>query len=311
MDDTTPPPAPSGLTGYKNNGKYLLVWQNPTRLVHMDHLLTHFDNGVDKMVTSSEEGASMQISNDNGALKCDYSITTPWTTGATEYTFDVPADMHQTPVLTFRLKGNSTSTAIRLVCKNLSNGHEDWWYTEKFTLSKNTWQTYTIDLRTLRAFDWHANTDEQNRCEAITQISFGVSTGTPVSGTFYLDDLSMGGDVYPAPDYAQTVIVRNDNSFPSSPQDGTEIYRGTEEHCIDQTAIVGQVYYYGAFASDDRNNWSLPESCAQWKSENVPAGNDIDIVESDMQTPQKFIRNGQIFLRRANNTYSLLGTKVE
>ena len=95
-----------------------------------------------------------------------------------------------------------------------------------------------------------------------------------------------------------------------SPADGTEIYRGTEEHCVDQTAIVGQIYYYGAFAADDRNNWSTPEASAQWKSENVQEGNDIDIVESN-ETPQKFIQNGQIFLRRANNTYSILGTKVE
>jgi len=252
----------------------------------------------------------MQISNDNGTLKCDYSITTAWTTAAAEYAFDVPADMHQTPVLTFKMKGNGTSTAIRLVCKNMSNGNEDWWYTEKFTLSKSTWQTYTIDLRNLTAFDWHANTDEKNHCEGITRISFGVSTGNQVSGTFYLDDLSLGGDVYPAPDYTQTVIVRNDNAFPMSPADGTEIYRGTEEHCVDQTAIVGQIYYYGAFAADDRNNWSTPEASAQWKSENVQEGNDIDIVESN-ETPQKFIRNGQIFLRRANNTYSILGTKVE
>ena len=310
MEDTTPPPAPTGMTGYKNNNKYLLVWQNPTRLIHIDNPLADFSNGIDKMVTDTEEGANMQISNDNGALKCDYSITTAWTTAAAEYAFDAAADMHQTPILTFKLKGNNTSTAIRLVCKNMSNGNEDWWYTEKFTLGKSSWQTLSIDLRTLSAFDWHANTDEKNHCEGITRISFGVSTGNQVSGTFYLDDISLGGDVLPAPDYTQTVIIRNDNAFPTSPADGTEIYRGTEEHCVDQTAVVGQVYYYGAFAADDRNNWSAPEASAQWKSENVQEGNDIDIVESN-ETPQKFIRNGQIFLRRANNTYSILGTKVE
>ena len=277
-EDVTPPPAPTGLMGYKNNGKYLLAWQNPTRLIHIDNPLTDFNNGMDKMVTDSEEGASMQISAVDGALKCDYSITTAWTTAAAEYAFDVPADMHQTPILTFKLKGNNTSTAIRLVCKNMSNGNEDWWYTEKFTLGKGTWQT---------------------------------PTGNSVSGTFYLDDLSLGGDVYPAPDYAQTVIVRKDNAFPTSPTDGTEIYRGTEEHCVDPTAIVGQVYYYGAFAADDRNNWSAPEVSAQWKSENVQEGNDIDIVEADTETPQKFIRNGQIFLRRGDKTFSILGQKVE
>ena len=69
MEDTTPPPAPTGMMGYKNNNKYLLVWQNPTRPIHIDNQLTDFSNGIDKMVTDTEEGAAMQISNDNGALQ--------------------------------------------------------------------------------------------------------------------------------------------------------------------------------------------------------------------------------------------------
>ena len=311
LEDTTPPPAPTAMTGYKNNEKYLILWQNPTRPIHIDNPLTDFSEGIDKIETNIEEGSSMQISNDNGTLKCDYGITAAWTTAAADYVFDEPVDMHQTPVLSFRMKGNGSSTAIRLVCKNMANNHEDWWYTEKFTLAKDTWETYTIDLRTLKAFDWYGNTDERNQCEGLVRISFGVSTGNPVSGTFFLDDLSLGGDVLPAPDYAQTVIVRNDNAFPSSPTDGIEIYRGTEEHCFDPTAVVGQIYYYGAFAADDRDNWSAPEPSAQWKSENVEEGDAIDIVKSDMPTSQKFIQNGQIFLRYTNNTYSILGIKVE
>lgn len=310
MEDTTPPPAPAALTGTINEGQYRLYWQNPTRLIHIDNPLTDFSNGIEPMVTESEEGASMQISLDNGALKCDYSITTPWTTAAAEYAFDVPADMHQTPILTFKLKGNGTSTAIRLVCKNISNGHEDWWYTEKFSLSKNTWQNYTLDLRTLQSFDWHANTDEKNQCEGISRISFGVSTGNAVSGTFYLDDLNLGGDIYPAPDYSQTVIVRNDNAFPTSPTDGTEIYRGTAETCTDPTAIVGQVYYYGAFAADDLNNWSAPEPGAQWKSENVMDNTGIDIIKGT-SVNQKFLLNGHLYIRNASGVYTVLGQKTE
>lgn len=311
LEDLTPPPAPTAMTGYKNNEKYLILWQNPTRIIHIDNPLTDFSDGVDKMETSTEEGCSMQISNENGTLKCDYSITAAWTTAAADYVFDEPVDMHQTPVLSFRMKGNGSSTAIRLVCKNMANNHEDWWYTEKFTLAKDTWETYTIDLRTLKAFDWYDNTDERNQCEGLVRISFGVSTGNPVSGTFYLDDLSLGGEVIPAPDYAQTVIVRNDNAFPSSPTDGIEIYRGTEEHCFDPTAVVGQIYYYGAFAADDRDNWSAPEPTAQWKSENVEEGDAIDIVKSDIPTSQKFIQNGHIYIRRSKNIYSLIGEKIE
>ena len=309
MDDTTPPPAPTNLRGYINQGQYHLWWQNPTHLVHIDTPLADFSNGTGKMQVDQEEGTSMAISVADGALKCDYAINTAWATASADYVFDAPADMRQTPFLTFRLKGNGTSTDVRLVCKNMSNGHEDWWYTENFNLSKNTWQTITVDLRTLKPFDWYGNTDDKNHCEGIVRISFGISTGNSVSGTFYLDDLSMSGDVYPAPDYAQTVIVRKDNAFPTGPTDGTEIYRGTAEDCIDPSAVVGQVYYYAAFAADDRNNWSAPDATAQWKSENVQEGSGTENLRTT-DAPHKFIHNGQVYIRRANNTFTVLGTKA-
>jgi hypothetical protein len=134
-----------------------------------------------------EDGATMAVSVNEGALQCDYSITTAWATAAADYVFDEATDMSQTPFLTFRLKGNGTNTALRIVCKNMSAGHEDWWYTEKITLSKNTWQDIALDLRTLQSFDWYGNTDEKNHLEGIVRISFGVSTGSAVNGTFYLD----------------------------------------------------------------------------------------------------------------------------
>ena len=243
LEDVTPPPAPSELTGRINSGQYRLYWVNPTHLIHLDNLLTDFSNGQDKMTNEGEDGATMALSVSEGALKCDYNISKAWATASADYVFDETVDMTQTPILTFRLKGNGTSTALRIVCKNMSAGHEDWWYTEKITLAKNTWEDITLDLRTLQAFDWYSNTDEKNRVDGVVRISFGVSTGSSVNGTFYLDDLHMSGDIYPAPDYAQTVIVRKDNAFPTSPADGVEIYRGTAETCDDASAVVGQVYY--------------------------------------------------------------------
>ena len=215
--------------------------------------------------------------------------------------------MHQTPILSFRLKGNGTATDLRIVCKNMSANHEDWWFTESINLSQNTWQDITLDLRSLQAFEWYTNTDDRNQCEGIVRLSFGVSTGNPVSGTFWLDDMHLTGDIYPAPDYAQTVIVRKENAYPASPTDGVEIYRGTAETCTDASAVVGRRYYYGAFAADDRNNWSAPEESAQWRSDQQEGIADIDTNNA----PQKFIRHGQLFLRRADKTYSVLGTIVK
>jgi hypothetical protein len=252
----------------------------------------------------------MALSLSEGALKCDYNISKAWATASADYVFDETVDMSQTPILTFRLKGNGTSTALRIVCKNMAAGHEDWWYTEKITLAKNTWEDITLDLRTLQAFDWYSNTDEKNRVDGVVRISFGVSTGSSVNGTFYLDDLHMSGDIYPAPDYDQTVIVRKDNAFPTSPADGVEIYRGTAETCDDASAVVGQVYYYGAFAADDLNNWSAPETGAQWISENVIDNTGIDNIEGTSDA-QKFLLNGHLYIHHAAGTYSVLGLHVE
>ena len=217
--------------------------------------------------------------------------------------------MHLTPFLTFRLKGNGTSTDLRIVCKNMSANHEDWWYTERINLSNADWQEFTLDLRTLQAFSWYTNTDDHNQCEGIVRLSFGVSTGNAVSGTFYLDDIKMTGEILPAPDFAQTVILRKNDAFPDSPTDGTEIYRGSDETCTDPSAVVGQLYYYAAFAADDRDNWSAPAPSAQWRSDDMSEGFASPL--NNTPAPQKFLRNGHVFIQRGNTTYSLLGGKVE
>lgn len=308
LEDTTPPPAPTALTASLLNGHYQLSWLNPTHLVHLDNLLTDFSSGVGEIEAVGENGATMAVSAEQGALRCDYSIAAAWATASADYVFSSPADMHQTPVLTFRLKGNGSSTDLRIMCKNMSANHEDWWYTESINLSQNTWKDVTLDLRTLQAFDWYANTDDRNQCEGIVRLSFAVSTGNPVNGSFYLDDLHLTGDIYPAPDYAQTVIVRKDNDFPTSPTDGTEIYRGTAETCTDATAQVGQVYYYAAFAADDRGNWSAPAQSAQYKSENVQALDEVP--EQTKPAAQKILRNGLVYIQCNTSTYTILGQQI-
>ena len=302
--DTVPPPAPANLTGHLDNGTYRLSWSNPTHLVHVDELLTDFNDGTGNMITVNDDGATMDIQAIDGALQCNYAITTPWATASVDYPFDAAIERQRPPFLTFRLKGNGSATDLRIVCKNIYDDHEDWWYTESVNLSNTEWQTVTLDLRTLQAFDWYTNMADSNRCEGLVDISFGVSTSDAVSGTFYLDDLHLSGDIYPAPDYAQTVIVRKEDTFPSSSTDGLEIYRGTAETCIDSSISAGQVYYYAAFAADNRNNWSAPETGAQWKSENT-----LERIENIEGTSvsQKFLLNGHLYIRLGESVYTVLG----
>ena len=304
--DTVPPPAPSDLTGQLENGTYRLTWTNPTHLVYVDENLADFNEGIGDMITVNDEGATMDIQAIDGALQCNYSISTPWATAAVDYPFDAAVERRLPPILSFRLKGNGSPTDLRIVCKNISDDHEDWWYTESINLSSAEWQNVTLDLRTLQAFDWYPNTDESNHCEGLVGLSFGVSTGSAVSGTFYLDDLHLTGDIYPAPDYDQTVIVRKDDAFPSSPTDGLEIYRGQEETCVDSSISEGKVYYYAAFAADKRNNWSAPAPGAQWKSK---ASEGIETITDNPSplTVTKLLRNGHLFIRHGASIYTVLG----
>ena len=308
LEDLTPPPAPTALSGKEENGHYQLSWLNPTHLVQLDELLTDFSTGIPPVIRDVEDGAIMYLSLTDGALQCDYSLTKEWATTSADYVFPAATDMHLTPFLTFRLKGNGSSTDLRIVAKNMTANHEDWWYTESINLSNTDWQDITLDLRSLQAFEWYTNTDDHNQCEGLVRISFAVSTGTPVTGSFWLDDLHLTGEIYPAPDYAQTVIVRKDDSFPTSPTDGIEIYRGTEEQCSDPSSVAGQLYYYAAFSADDRNNWSAPSPSAQWRSDQSKG---LENPEKTLPAPQKLLRNGQVLIQRGITTYTVLGTIIE
>lgn len=308
LEDVTPPPAPTGMTGQVLNNQYCIYWKNPTHLVHLDTLLADFNANVGSMEAVGEDGAVMNLSLENNALKCDYNLTTAWATAAAEFVFQQPVNLQQTPVLNFRLKGNGTSIPLRIVCKNMSAGHEDWWYTEKYTLESADWQDIALEMSQLQSFDWYTNSDEWNHVEGMVRISFGVSTEAAASGTFLLDDIHLSGDILPAPDYQETVVLRKDNAFPASHTDGVEVYRGTEEQCVDNTADVSRVYYYAAFAADDMGNWSAAEPSAQWVT--TSPYTDLSTLDNVSNTARKVWREGVLYIEHNGTTYNLLGTAV-
>ena len=61
-------------------------------------------------------------------------------------------------------------------------------------------------------------------------------------------------------DYVRTVVVRKDGSVPTSKNDGTVIYEGTETKYTDNTVTAGKTYYYALFAFDTSINYSTPAS---------------------------------------------------
>lgn len=302
-EDTVPPPAPNQLMGAVQDGKIHLTWENPNRLKDIAELLSDFTNDIAN--STNEDNATAQLSHENQALRVDFNITQEWATASADYVFDEPFNTPATTTLSFRFKGDGTNCALRLVVKNITNKHEDWWYTEQIDLTNKAWDTYTIYIPSLSAFDWYANTDTKCHLDGLTRICFCVSPSTAAKGSFWLDDIQLTGQISPAKDFAQTRILRKTDTYPLHYNDGIEVYLGNGEACTDQTATLSQTYYYAAFAVDDRNNWSLSVPTAQWKHA-------ADIHSNTTNTPTtlqttKILKDQQLLILRNNQYYTTLG----
>ena len=307
-EDTIAPPAPNKLSGWLQNGQVYLTWENPNRLVPIVELLSDFSDGIDSFEATNEDQATAQLSHESGALRVDYDVTLAWATASADYVFEQELNTPNTPTLSFRLKGNGSNCLLRLVVKNIVNNHEDWWYTENISLQTKEWETYTIQIPSLSAFEWYSNTDTKCKMDGLTRICFAISPSVPMAGSFWLDDIKLEGEISPAKDFKQTVIIRRDDRFALSETDGVEVYRGAAESCLDASAQVNQVYYYAAFSADDRDNWSAPAASAQCQ---YTATANQSVLTPEGNSVEKIWKNNQLLVRRAGEYYTILGQKYQ
>ena len=306
VEDTIAPPAPTDLKGGVQDGKMALTWHNPNRLVTVNTPLADFSDDMAGFEVANEEAATAQLTLESGALRVDFDVDQAWATTSADYVFEQPTASTSTPTLSFRMRGNGTSSALRIVVKNMANNHEDWWYTEQVTLSSTEWKDYTIDIPSLSAFDWYSNSDTKCRLDGMLRICFGVSPSAPAAGTFWLDDILLTGQITPAKDYTQTVIIRREDRFADDPTDGVEVYRGNAESCVDNEADLQEVYYYAAFAADDRNNWSAAAESAQWIT------TDTALPDQPLKKLQnKIWQDQQLLILKDDIYYNVLGTTIK
>ena len=306
VEDTIAPPAPTDLKGGVQDGKMALTWHNPNRLVTVNTPLADFSDDMAGFEVANEEAATAQLTLESGALRVDFDVDQAWATTSADYVFEQPTASTSTPILSFRMRGNGTSSALRIVVKNMANNHEDWWYTEQVTLSSTEWKDYTIDIPSLSAFDWYSNSDTKCRLDGMLRICFGVSPSAPAAGTFWLDDILLTGQITPAKDYTQTVIIRREDRFADDPTDGVEVYRGNAESCVDNEADLQEVYYYAAFAADDRNNWSAAAESAQWIT------TDTALPDQPLKKLQnKILQDQQLLILKDDIYYNVLGTTIK
>ena len=306
VEDTIAPPAPTDLKGGVQDGKMALTWHNPNRLVTVNTPLADFSDDMAGFEVANEEAATAQLTLESGALRVDFDVDQAWATTSADYVFEQPTASTSTPILSFRMRGNGTSSALRIVVKNMANNHEDWWYTEQVTLSSTEWKDYTIDIPSLSAFDWYSNSDTKCRLDGMLRICFCVSPSAPAAGTFWLDDILLTGQITPAKDYTQTVIIRREDRFADDPTDGVEVYRGNAESCVDNEADLQEVYYYAAFAADDRNNWSAAAESAQWIT------TDTALPDQPLKKLQnKIWQDQQLLILKDDIYYNVLGTTIK
>ena len=305
-EDTIAPPAPTHFSGAVHDGKIHLTWWNPDRLVTITEQLADFtNNDIAPFQAANEDNAIAQLYHEDEALRVDFNVTQAWATASADYVFAEMLDASSTPTLMFRMKGDGTNCTMRLVVKNISSGHEDWWYTEQFTLSDKEWGSYSVYIPSLLAFDWYSNTDTKCRLEGLTRICFCVSPASAAVGSFWLDDIQLTGQISPAKDFQQTVIIRKEDGFALNTADGVEVYRGDGEECVDASASLSKTYYYAAFSADDRGNWSQPAASAQWKYV-ADVQTSTEFAPSSKQ-PKKIIQDHQLLIVRDDQCYNVLG----
>lgn len=308
--DTIAPPAPSNMTGDIRVGKYFISWENPTHNVPLSKPLSDGTN-TEQFSISDDDHSTATVSCEDGAVKVDYTIGASWEQVSADYVFEQPLDARQICTLQFRIKGNGSSTNLRFICKNKAGLAEDWWFTESVSLNSKTWKDITLDLTSaLAAFDWHANSEDKNSCEGLVSLCFAISTGSVCTGTFYLDDITLTGQILPASDFEKTIIRRSEVGYPLSVIDGDAVYEGTAENCTDDTADVSKLYYYAAFAGDDCGNWSAPAASAQWLSSNLNPKAGLDEQNKNNTSCIKKLIDGQLVIFHDGAVFDAIGARL-
>jgi predicted phosphodiesterase len=322
--DSLAPLAPDSLQGKVMSAKSVrLSWKNPTHLINMNTTLSDFEDGMGKFqaVEANDEGSAVvtEAAGHESAKSASvaYSVTKEWGQGAAAYVFDQATDLTSTPTLDFWYKGDGSKNMLRMVLYTDENGDnvvddssDDWWYNETLSLSSTEWQHATLYMGGFEAFTWKANVLPSVSLKKVKSIDFIVPSSATCSGTIYIDDVHILGQVNPSPDFSGTRILRSINGYPRNVNDGEVIYDGKAETFTDNYVKTGVTYYYSAFSHDDLDNISPYSEHAIWKLAGTATG--ITAPQATPSVPQEvYTLSGQrITTPRAPGLYIVNGKKV-
>lgn len=318
--DTIAPPAPADLGYSTQEGQVTLFWKNPTHLLHKERALVSAEGGAENFqaIEEADQGTA-SLSTTEGheggtAIRIDYTVAKAWGQGNAAYVFPTAEDISDTYMLSFWYRGDGAARSLRLVVHNdvnadnkVNDSADDWWYNESLSLGATTWQQATLDMRQFDKFTWHTNQEATNNCSRTKAIHFIIPGATAGTGTVDIEDIVLSGEVYPAPDYAGTLILRKTDAYSTDINDGEVVYDGTDEQCVDKALDTTKPCYYTAFAYDDMHNYSV--AATMYYDPAVPhLAVDNAIVTN---RPTKVFRNGQLLILHSNKVYSVVGDLLQ
>ena len=91
---------------------------------------------------------------------------------------------------------------------------------------------------------------------------YDINTETPVTPPTGLAGITKNGQVQLSwenidhPSLALVKVLRKESGYPTSPDDGVEVYSGINESYTDDTVQPDKLYYYAAYSMDNQNNYS-------------------------------------------------------
>lgn len=154
------------------------------------------------------------------------------------------------------------TTPKQSICKVYFGFTKDY---EKAIVSETQFSKgHTLNLENLQIFSkYHFKIsclDETGRKTETEDHSF--STLTVIANVTALKAIGGEGQIFlswvnPKDDNFQSVrVLRNENFYPASPEDGTLIYEGADSSLVDSGLINRKNYFYGVYVLDKNGNYS-------------------------------------------------------
>lgn len=288
----------SGFWGAAGMTEVHLHWTNPTVEAMVDTIFVDLAQGKDTAYNAALGSSSATVAYDNGISTVNYTTNATWLWAGSKYPVDNLTDISS---VSFDYKGDGANISM---LSYVHDGTYRWIEDEGASVQLNSkvWQNYRF---TPTATLWNDATPSHQCGEVpITDIGFIANPMSPTSGSFQIRNLIVEKKREVQDTFAAVRIIRKETSAPTSPNDGTTIYFGKGDGCVDAGLQTGQTYYYAIYTYDINGQVSLPVIISV-----VVDGSSVENIES-VDTSKKIFRDGRIVILRNGISYDVLGNRL-